>query len=147
MIQRGLPQRAADPCDRCSIFSDGATHPCSPGGQAKRTDTHCQVRLLPFFSVRAASPIVLLHGPDFRILLVAGSCLHRVSQHSQGSYWSSLPGFHLPRCQAGSLAFSPSLFRWIPFPRWGVGMLPLLRSFSGRLTLSLVFRLSVDFQG
>lgn len=122
-----------------------------PGSAAKPTQEKYPSHGIPVaivLRVRGAIPFfACLHGPDFRIRLVAGSCSHRVSQPLQGSYWSSLPGFHLPRCQAGSSAFSPSLFRWIPFPRWGVGMLPLLRRFSGRLTLSLVFRLSADFQG
>ncbi len=130
-------------------FPGGAILPSRIGGQADPgylSQPRDSVAI--DLHVRGATPFFgFSHGPDFRIRLVAGSCLHRVSQHSQGSYWSSLPGFHLSRCQAGSLAFSPSLLRWIPFPRRGVGMLPLLRRFSGRLRLRFVFRLSVDFQG
>ena len=143
------------PIPRRKRFSVSQEVPSSrPGWAAKPIQEKYPSHGVPIaiFSVfGAASPKVSLllfsHGPDFRIRLVAGSCLYRVSQPLQGSYWSSLPGFHLSRCQAGSSAFSPSLLRWIPFPRWGVGMLPLLRTFSGRLTLRLVFRLSVDFQG
>ena len=102
--------------------------PFRPGSTAKPIPEKYPSHGIPIaiFSVfGAASPKVSLllfsHGPDFRIRLVAGSCLYRVSQPLQGSYWSSLPGFHLSRCQAGSSAFSPSLFGWFPFPRWGVG--------------------------
>ena len=118
-----------------------------PKGQIRTAKCAFAIFLPCWSSQLQGFPFAFSHGPDFRIRFVAGSCLHRVSQHLQGSYWSSLPGFHLPRCLAGSLAFSPSLFRWIPFPRWGVGMLPLVRRFSGRLRLRLVFRLSEDFDG
>ena len=141
-IQTGAVQR----------FPEGATLPSGISGQAdpgeipQPRDTYCH-----FFSVWGAIPKVSLllfsarprlsYPTRRRFLLVPRkSALARFLLVQS----PRLPPLPLP---GGIVGVQPIPVWMVSLPLWGVGMLPLLRTFSGRLTLWLVFRLSVDFQG